>query len=159
MIELKAKPIIQDKFWIVEHQGERFATLRRNDRDQYILSNQYGMAVYHSDDEIQRDFGPNFFTAAQVKTVDPEENLQVHGFPTCCVPYNEVFNVQEQLPLFTKRPESNSFYCAGHYAINFGRGWVKSFCPKLITVQRNPRLGPFRTELELRQAIANANAK
>jgi hypothetical protein len=31
MTTLIAKPIIEDKFWIVEQDGEKFATLRKDD--------------------------------------------------------------------------------------------------------------------------------
>jgi hypothetical protein len=59
--------------------------------------------------------------------------------------------------LFTKSNASKSVYCAGYYAIKFDKGWVKSFCPKLITIQRYENRGPFRTELELKQELVNVN--
>jgi hypothetical protein len=50
-------------------------------------------------------------------------------------------------------------YCAGYYIIHFDKGWVKSFCPKLITVERYETKGPFKTDLEMRTALSKANAR
>jgi hypothetical protein len=38
----------------------------------------------------------------------------------------------------------------------FDKGWVKSFCPKLITVERYETKGPFKTEIEMRQELSRA---
>jgi hypothetical protein len=70
-----------------------------------------------------------------------------------------MLDVQRKLPLFTKSAKSKSLYCAGYYIIKFDKGWVKSFCPKLITVERYETKGPFKSDLEMRQALSNANAK
>ena len=69
-----------------------------------------------------------------------------------------MFNVQKKLPLFTKSPDSKSLYCAGYYIIRFDKGWVKSFCPKLITIERYENKGPFKTELEMKQVLSNARS-
>lgn len=68
-----------------------------------------------------------------------------------------MFDVKRHLPLFTKSNKSKSVYCAGYYIIKFDKGWVKSFCPKLITVERYQYEGPFKTELEMKQRLNNAN--
>ena len=67
--------------------------------------------------------------------------------------------LSRRLPLFTKSEKSKSLYCAGYYIIHFDKGWVKSFCPKLITVERYETRGPFKTDIEMRQALSIANAK
>ena len=43
------------------------------------------------------------------------------------------------------------------YIIRFENGWVRSFCPKLITLERYPNKGPFKTTVEMKQELANAN--
>ena len=68
-----------------------------------------------------------------------------------------MYDIKKKLPLFTKSDASKSVYCAGYYAIHFEKGWVKSFCPKLITIQRYEYKGPFKTDLELRQVLSNVN--
>ena len=68
-----------------------------------------------------------------------------------------VYDVKKKLPLFTKSKKSKSLYSAGYYIIKFEKGWVRSFCPKLITLERYPNKGPFKTTLEMKQELANAN--
>ena len=50
--------------------------------------------------------------------------------------FNQIFDVQKKLPLFTKSKKSKSLYCAGYYIIKFEKGWVRSFCPKMLTLDR-----------------------
>jgi hypothetical protein len=84
---------------------------------------------------------------------------EIHGYPTNSTPYNPMFDVKQKLPLFTKSDKSKSLYCAGYYIIQFDKGWVKSFCPKLITVERYTTKGPFKTEIEMRQELSRVNSK
>ena len=39
----------------------------------------------------------------------------------------------------------------------FDKGWVKKFLFKLITVERYETQGPFKTKLEMKLALSNAN--
>ena len=70
-----------------------------------------------------------------------------------------MWDLKKKLPLFTKSEKSKSVYCAGYYIIKFNKGWVKSFCPKLITIERYDYKGPFKTEIEMRQQLSIENAK
>ena len=66
-----------------------------------------------------------------------------------------MFDVQQKVALFTKSEKSKSLYCAGYFIIKFDKGWVKSFCPKLITVERYETKGPFRTDMEMKLVLSN----
>jgi len=157
MEELHAKPIIDEKFWIVEgNNGIRFATLRKDDDNRFILSNQQGMKIFNTKESLKKEFGKDFFVKI-VKEADHAQPLEVHGFASSSIPHNAMFDVQRKLPLFTKSAVSKSLYCAGYYVIKFDKGWVKSFCPKLITLQRYPFKGPFKTEVEMRQVLSSVN--
>lgn len=155
MTEIHAKPIIQDKFWIVEKDGNKFATLRKNEDDRFVMSNETGMKVYPNKESLTKQFGKDFFVAKIIKEADHADMWEVHGYPTSCDPNNAMFDIRKKLPLFTKSEDSKSLYCAGYYTIKFDKGWVKSFCPKLITLQRYEYRGPFKTELEMRQVLSN----
>ena len=69
-----------------------------------------------------------------------------------------MYDVKRKLPLFTKSKKSKSLYCAGYYIIRFDKGWVRSFCPKLVTIENYESKGPFRTEIVMRQELSRANA-
>jgi hypothetical protein len=157
MNELQAKPVIPEKFWIVELDGEKFATLRREDDDRFIMSNKTGVKVYDTKQSLMKQFGNDFFVARIIREADGSDPQEVHGFSSSTVPHNAMFDIKRKLPLFTKSEDSKSLYCAGYYIIRFEKGWVKSHCPKLITLQRYPYQGPFKTELEMKQVLSNAS--
>jgi hypothetical protein len=156
MTDLHAKPIIKDKFWIVEKDGEKFATLRKNEDNRFVLSNETGIKIYETKESLTRQFGKDFFIAKIIKEADNNQPNEVHGYATSTTPHNAMFDIQRKLPLFTKSGDSKSLYCAGYYIIRFEKGWVKSFCPKLITLQRYEYKGPFKTDIEMKLALSNA---
>ena len=155
MTEIHAKPIIEEKFWIVELDGVKCATLRKNEDNKFIMSNEKGVEIFKNKKSILDRFGKDFFISKVLEKRTSAEPREVHGFPTSSFPHNAMFDVKKKLPLFTKSKESKSLYCAGFYLIRFDKGWVKSFCPKLITVQRYKYQGPFKNELEMKQALSN----
>jgi len=151
---MNAKEIIKNKFWIVEDQGVKFGTISLNE-DQYILSTPTGTKFYHSEKQLTKALDKKLsWTDLEITETSAKE---VHGYATNSVPFNPMFDVKRKLPLFTKSDKSKSLYCAGYYIIQFEKGWVKSFCPKLITVERYTTKGPFKTEIEMRQELSRVN--
>lgn len=154
---ITAKPVLKDKFWIVENNGEKMGTLSWND-DRYLFTSNAETCFFDNKRQIKKKFGMEFiFTdAADRVPVDTNQQYKIHNYPTSVKPYNEMYDIQRKLPLFTKSAKSKSLYCAGYYIIHFDKGWVKSFCPKLITVERYETKGPFKTEIEMRQELSRA---
>ena len=152
---MNAKEILKDKFWIVEEKGEKVGTLTKQD-DGFLLSKNGNVTMFPTIKDLSKTFGKNFLIA-KIYNEDKTEDKSVHGFPTRTYPYNSMFDIQRKLPLFTKSEKSKSIYCAGYYLIKFNVTWLKSFCPKLITIERNQYIGPFKTELEMRAALSNVN--
>ena len=157
MTDIQAKPIIENKFWIVERDGEKFATLRKNEDNRFIMSNELGVKIYDTKENLTRQFGKNFFVAKIIKEANDALPNEVHGYATSAEPHNAMYDIKRKLPLFTKSGDSKSLYCAGFYVIRFDKGWVKSFCPKLITLQRYEYQGPFQSEIEMKQVLANVS--
>jgi hypothetical protein len=155
--KLSAKEILKDKFWIVESEGEKVGTLSINEEHQYMLSNNAGTRFFKNIKQLAKNLDAEI-TWTSASNPAKGEHI-VHGYPTSCNPYNPMFNVQKKLALFTKSEKSKSLYCAGYFIIRFDKGWVKSFCPKAITVERYETRGPFKTEIEMRQELSRVNAK
>lgn len=149
----KAKPILKDKFWIIEDEDQRVGTLSW-DEDRYVFSNAIETQFFKNKRQIKAKFG--FFEWGE-DGQDSEVKKEVHGYPTAVAPYNSVYDVKRKLPLFTKSAKSKSLYCAGYFIIHFDKGWVKSFCPKLITVERYEFKGPFKTEFQMKEELSRAN--
>jgi len=158
MTEIYAKPIVDGKFWIVEKDGEKVGTLHKKENNKIFLSSKIGEIWFNKKEELTMAFGKNFFGDRIKTTISHEEVRDVHGHPTSCYPHNPMYNVQKKLPLFTKSSDSKSLYCAGYYIIKFDKGWVKSFCPKLITIERYENRGPFKTEIEMKQVLSNVKS-
>ena len=152
---LTAKPVLEDKFWIVEDEGVRIGTLSKNDEG-FVVSSKGKIDFYKNERHLKKTFGNNFLVAT-IKTNQKSSTKDVHGYPTRTTPFNSMYDIQRKLPLFTKSEKSKSVYCAGYYLIKFNVNWLKSYCPKLITVERNEYIGPFKTELEMKAALSNVN--
>lgn len=153
---VKAKPVLKDKFWIVERDDQKIGTMSWND-DRYMFSGQNETCFFENKNQIKKKFGVIIWGGDVSIKDHTTVDHSVNGFPTSVHPYNMLYDVKRKLPLFTKSNKSKSTYCAGYYIIKFDKGWVKSFCPKLITVERYEFRGPFKTELEMRQELSNAN--
>ena len=152
----KAKSVLKDKFWIIENNEQLVGTMSWND-DRYMFSTTGETCFFDNKRQINQRFGSEIvWTDLSTPKEVTQEDLVVYEFPTSVTPYNTMYDVQRKLPLFTKSVKSKSLYCAGYYIIHFDKGWVKSFCPKLITVERYETKGPFRTEIEMRQELSRA---
>jgi hypothetical protein len=159
MTELIAKTVIKNKFWIVEDQGTKVAT---------IQAVEDGGFVYVHDDERERfatikllskTYNVAFDKTAPKKEKVAVESHDVHGFPVSHKPWNVLWDVKHQFPVYTKTSKSKSYYCAGYYVIKFNNGWVKSYCPKFITLNRYEFKGPFKTKAEMQEQLRLANGK
>ena len=153
---LKAKPVLKDKFWIIENNEQRIGTMSWND-DRYMFSTTGETCFFNNKRDMKQRFGSEIvWTDLSAPKEVVHEDFIVYGFPTSVSPYNTMYDVKRKLPLFTKSNKSKSAYCAGYYIIEFDKGWVKSFCPKLITIERYNFKGPFKTEMEMRSELSRA---
>lgn len=152
---VKAKTILKDKFWIVEQDNQKIGTLSYND-DRYMFSNASETCFFDNQKQMKKKFGVNIVWSDETQN-QKNEIFEVHGYPTSVSPFNIIYDVKRKLPLFTKSEKSKSLYCAGYYIIRFDKGWVKSFCPKLITIERYENRGPFKSEIEMRQELNRAS--
>jgi hypothetical protein len=153
---IKAKPILKNRFWIVEDEGTRIGTLSK-DADGFVFSKRGEISFFQNESQLKKTFGKNFLTAQITQPPNAPVEQFVHGYPTRCNPFNSMFDIQRNLPLFTKSEKSKSVYCAGYYLIKFNVNWLKSFCPKLITIERNEYIGPFKTEFEMKAKLSHVS--
>ena len=108
--------------------------------------------------DVKEKLGVVFFDV--VKSVKSEtKEYAVYDFPCGSKPFGSVYDIRKRLPIYAKSTKSKSQYCAGYYVIKFRKGWVKSFCPKLITLDRYPFHGPFKTEVEMKQMLTTLSKK
>lgn len=158
MPTVHAKPVIDGKFWIVEDGETKVGVLKLTEQKKYVFSYKDKIETYDNKKKLVEHFGKDFFKVSSIKQKKINlDDKEIQGYPTSSIPYNPMFDVKRHLPLFTKSNKSKSVYCAGYYLLKFNKGWTRAFCPKLITIERYPYQGPFKTEIEMKQRLSNVS--
>jgi hypothetical protein len=152
----KAKQIVENKFWILEsNNGTKVGTVKVNN-NKVTATIEDKPETFSSFEELMGKYSVSFVKrVAEFKQEEPGQ--EVYGYPSKSKPHNALWNVQMRVPIYTKTEKSSSYHCAGHYIIRFSSGWVKSFSPKLLTLQRYPFKGPFMTNQEAIEQMRLAN--
>jgi hypothetical protein len=145
MSELIAKPVVKNKFWVVEKSGEKIATIQAtNNGIVYVHDEQ--REYFTTVTNLKQKYKIKFGSADKVKRTISQ---MVHGYPVNSKAYNEVWDVQRRLPIYGKTPKSKSLFCAGYYLIKLNGIWTEQYCPKNITLSRYEFLGPYKTKEEM----------
>jgi hypothetical protein len=156
MSDAIAKPVVKNKFWIVESNGQKVATIQAVEEG--------GFAYVHDD---QRELFATIkllsskYNIEFVKAEKPVkgEGHDVYGYPCSNKPHNEIYDVQRKLPIYTKSSKSKSYFCAGYYLVKFSNTWVKAYCPKTITLNRYEYAGPFKSAEEQQTELRKRNGQ
>lgn len=150
----QTKILIPNKEWLITKKDQKIGGLSK-ERKGYRFFQKGKSVSFKNLSELKEKLGIAFFDESikNLKT-DVPNSYSIYDFPCNSKPHEPIYNLKKRLPLFAKNAKSKSQYCAGHYVIKFRKGWVKSFCPKLITLERYPYYGPFKTEEELKIQLA-----
>jgi hypothetical protein len=150
---LVAKPVIDRQFWILQENNQKVGNIEACAGGYQVkINNQVAqfktirMATQH----IDIKFEPT------VKINKPQTSVtKVHGYPVTGRVYNPMWDVSQQLPVYTKTNKSKSWVAAGWYNVCKGRNWRTVQAPKLILLQRYPYQGPFHSEEEAHDNASN----
>ena len=153
-MQLLAKPVLANKFWIVEQNGQKIGTIRKSDTG-VVYNVGTTNQMFKKMEELQKTLSVSF-TDKDVAPV-AKEVFEVNDYTCKSKPFNGIFDLKRKLPLYTKTANSQSFFCAGYYCIKFENGWVPAYCPKLITLSRNEYKGPLKTKLEMTEILRKLN--
>ena len=153
-MSLLAKQIVKNKCWIVEDDGAKVGAIIDNGHGVTLLQNK-GRERFSSIKNLSDRHNIIVDKTKPVKVV--KESHDVYGYPCDYNAQNILWDVPKKLPVFTKGNKSKSFFCAGYYIVQFNNGWVKSYCPKLITLNRYPYQGPYKTQEEMQEQLRIAN--
>lgn len=141
-----AKPVIKNKFWVVEDHGQKIATIQARDDGGVVYVNDEQREFFPSVKLLKQKYNIKFSTPVKVQK---GQTNQVYGYPISGKSFNEVYDIKRRLPIYTKTEKSKSQYCAGYYLLFLNNAWSKTFCPKSISVNRYEYLGPFRSQEEM----------
>lgn len=149
-MNLTAKPIVKGEYWVITDGDKKVGNViaEGSGFDVKIGNN---IEHYDSTKQIEKKKHIEFEKALKPKAKDtpPFSVFPTTGNRT----YNSVLDVKRKLHLFTKTPKSKCFHAAGWFALQQGDGFVTSFCPKYIFIQRYEYMGPFKTESEANSSI------
>ncbi len=168
MTDVKAKEILKNKFWIIEDavHGKKLGTLSKDENNHYMYCcqkprkqrNGSRTEYYNCLPDLKEGIGGEIlWSSATISDANKTVSKEIYHLATSTVPYNAMYDLKKKRALFTKSKKSKSLYCAGYFIIHFDKGWVKSFCPKEVTLEKYEHKGPFKTELEMRQELSRAN--
>ena len=65
-MDIKAKPLIDGKFWIIEGEGSKVGILQKNEADKFVFLSKDDKAVFKDMKSIEKKFGKNFFSGSIV---------------------------------------------------------------------------------------------
>lgn len=152
-----AKVLVPNKLWILSEEGSKLGTLHKEKRGYSFFKK--GQKIELKDiSAVKEKFGSELFNESMdLNTSLKSDTRSIYDYPCSSKPFNPLYNLKKKLPIYAKSSKSKSLYCAGYYVIKFRKGWVKSFCPKLITLERYPFYGPFKTELEMKNTLNLVN--
>lgn len=146
----EAKPIIKNKFWIVEEDGKKIGTIQ-SAPDGVVLVQGSTRKKFPTFKILS---AKNNIHAGRLPRKSNKKPQEIYDFPCDSTPYNPVYDLKLRLPLFTKEPNSKSQYCAGYYLVEINDTIAEYFCPKKIILFRNRYHGPFRTKAEMAKKMS-----
>lgn len=151
-MNLIAKSIVKNKYWVVEKDGAQIATIQTAPDGIVYVHNDHSREKFVSI-KLLKDKYNITFAKARAAAKPMLNSHVVNGYPCDCKPHNALLNVSKKLPVYTKTEKSKSFFAAGYYLIKFNVGYVVSYCPKLITLNRYEFIGPFTTQKEAKEFL------
>lgn len=148
-MNLIAKPVVKDQFWIVTDGEKKVGN---------VLANGSGFQVKLGDTKREYPSTKIIANKEQIefvnfKKVDKKNPNPYEHFPTVGKVFNSMLDVKRKIHLFTKTTKSKCYYAAGWYALKQGLEFTPVLCPKYIFVQRYECYGPYMTKNEAENAI------
>jgi hypothetical protein len=145
-----AKTVVPDRYWILKEDDRKIGNIEAEGDGFRVKINDH-VEKFNSLNKIKRSVKVEFESVSRSKKVVSTDN-SVYGYPTTSKPYNAIYDVRHQVPLWTHEPRSKSWYAAGWYRVKQGRNWTVEQCPKLIMLERYEFRGPFHTLSEAESA-------
>jgi hypothetical protein len=145
-----AKAVVPGQYWILREDDRKVGNIEADPQGFRVRINDE-VKTFKTINTIRKHVQVEFEPQTNSKKSASTKN-SVYGYETTGRPYNSVYDVKHQVPLWTRDARSKSWYAAGWYLIKQGRNWVVENCPKLIMLERYEYQGPFHSEKEAEAA-------
>jgi len=144
-----AKPVVPDQYWILRDGDVKIGNIQAEPGGFSVRIHDH-VQKFKNLPTIKRKVAIDFERSPKKVRENPDTN-EIYGYPTTHRPFNAIYDVRHQVPLWTKESRSKSWLAAGWYRVKQGRTWTVVECPKLIMLERYPYQGPFRSQQEAQQ--------
>lgn len=151
MIQWQLKDVTESS-WILSKDGTMTALVIATVDGLKVVGN-LDKKLFNTVDELTLHLGGSLtLEARDSDDPDDEEIGEVNGYP---IKHRVAFDiVEDDIVTYTKVSKGKARYAAGYYAIEFDNGWTPSYCPRLQTLTSNTYIGPYRTKLEMQNAMS-----
>ena len=162
IMSIKLKTIVKNNFWILEENGHKVGTVNKEGKNYVVYKHKAERPSTLSLEDIVTTWGEDCFkepidVPASKNIIKKGNTYYLFDYPCVSLPTNEMYDVSRKLPLYTKNDRSNSVHSAGYYIILFPtNGWTRGFCPKLVTLEKYPYKGPFKSKQDMAVALKQA---
>ena len=150
---LIALPVVDKQYWILKDNDRKVGNVEACAGGYQVKINNQ-IAQYKTIKMVEQRVNIYFEPLSKPVKIKTPSNL-VHGYPVVGRVYNPMWDVSQQLPVYTKTSKSKSWFAAGWYNVRKGRHWKVTQSPKLIVLQRYPYQGPYHSELEAHDHSSN----
>lgn len=141
---LIAKPVIDKQFWILKENDRKVGNIEACAGGYQVKINNQ-VAQFKTIKLAARTANIEFEPATKI--VKPKATVtHIYDYPVAGRVYTPIWNVAQQLPVYTKTAKSKSWFAAGWYNVRKGRHWRTVLAPKLIVLQRYAYQGPYYSE-------------
>jgi len=141
MTNLIAKPIVKNQLWVITDGTHKVGNVEADGTGYSVKIG--GDTLHYADTKsIEKIFQVEFEKPRKTKKT-PE--LPFAKWPTDGKTYNNFYDVQRKLHIYTTSPKSMCYHCAGYFRINMNGTWETIFSPKYIFIQRYEYYGPYNT--------------
>jgi|TARA_B100000073_G_C23674551_1_gene550016 hypothetical protein len=153
---------ISDVAWLVRQGKNKLGILNKDVQNKYFYINGKEAISLPEQKDVEEYFGNVDIFNEQIKDSPTEpEAFYIKGH---LIDYETPYpldpsepNYDPDVPLYTKTPDSDIYYAAGWYCINFDKCWKHGHGPKYSTLIKYGFRGPFKTEEECKIVLKQIN--
>lgn len=153
---------ISDVAWLVRQGDKRLGILNKDIQEKFFYINGRNSVKFENEKDVVQHFGnAHLFTKQINEPTTVNEGFFIKGFE---VDYEQPYpldnshpDYNDRVPLYTKTADSDVYYAAGWYGINFEKGWKRANGPKYSTLATYGFVGPFKSEIDCKIEVKNLN--
>lgn len=143
---------VTEASWILERDGIKHSMVFVTENGLRIMG-PMEQKLFSSTDELAQVLGGKLTIDAKDDDGSSGDEIgQVDGYP---IKHGNVFDIEQgTIVTYAKASGSKVRFAAGYFAFDFDHGWTASYCPRTTTLETHPFIGPFRSKLEMQNAIS-----